>query len=111
MKRPARTSTARGIVALALTWDGARWPVKSLSPKCRAFLAGPISLPTGKLAALFARDDIDEIRICWVARLKGGDEVLAAPFPAPENKRLSFRAARVVRLGENLGVVYRRASG
>ena len=38
MKRAAKTK-ADAKVALALTWDGARWPVKSLPAKARAFLA------------------------------------------------------------------------
>jgi hypothetical protein len=114
MKREAQTrksfKSARRIVSAALTWDGARWPVRTLPPKCRAFLAGSARKPASRakdtLARLFARDDVDEIRICWVPRLKGGDDVLAAPFPAPGNERLHFQFVRQVRLGDNLGVVY-----
>ena len=111
MKRAAKTA-GRRVIALALTWDGARWPVGVLSPKARAFLAGPARQPASftrnAMARLFARDDVDEIRICWVPRLKGGDAVLAAPFSAPDEKRLLFQAVRQVRWGDNLGVVYRR---
>jgi hypothetical protein len=110
MKRPAKAQVGRRVIALALTWDGARWPVGALPPKARAFLAGPAREPASftkdALARLFARDDVDEIRICWVPRLKGGDDVLAAPFPAPGNKRVLFRAVRQVRLGDILAVVY-----
>jgi hypothetical protein len=113
MRTVAGAKSARRIAALALTWDGARWPVRSLPPRCRAFLSGtgkksPL-LSASSLALLFARDEIDEIRICWVPQLKGGDDVLAAPFSALGNKRLPFRVIRQVRLGDNLGVVYRRA--
>ena len=108
-------ATARGqIIALALTWDGARWPVKKLPPKARAFLAGGsrsknLSVPTAKaLSGLFADDAIREIRICWVPWLKGGEEVLSAPSATPVNERLGFTVTRTRRLGDILGVIYRR---
>ena len=104
--------TNHAIIAVALTWDGARWPVWALPPKARAFLAGParkpVSFKSGDLTRLFARDDVHEIRVCWAPRLKGGDDVPAMPFPTPGNKRISFQAVRQVRLGDYLGVVYRR---
>jgi|HubBroStandDraft_1064217.scaffolds.fasta_scaffold346653_2 hypothetical protein len=111
MKRaPIRKN--RRVIAVALTWDGARWPIRSLPPKVRAFLGDSArksgSFRIGDPARLFARDDIHEIRVCWVPRLKGGDDVLAAPFPAPGNKRIAFQAVRRVRLGDYFGVVYRR---
>ena len=112
MKRAAKI-TGRRVIALALTWDGAHWPVGALSPKARAFLAGPAREPASftmnALARLFMRDDVDEIRICWTPRLKGGADVLTAPFSAPGNKRVLFQAVRRVRLGDCFGVVYRRA--
>ena len=98
----------RQIVAMALTWDGARWPVKSLPPKARAFLAGPVT-PVREATRLLARDLVREIRVCWVPRLKGGDAVLANPLPTPDGIRMSFRTSRTRRFGDILGVVYRRA--
>ncbi|MCE0496473.1 MAG: hypothetical protein LV481_00815 [Methylacidiphilales bacterium] len=111
MKRAAKI-TERRIIAFALTWDGARWPVRALSPRARAFLANPARKPASftisSLTRLFKRDGVDEIRICWVPRLKGGTDVLASPFFVPKNGRLQFQSVRQVRLGDDLGVVYRR---
>jgi len=109
MKRPAATK-AQNQVALALTWDGARWPEKKLSSKARAFLKGPsksLRAPIPKkLSVLFVDDAIDEIRICWVPQLKGGKEVLAEPFATPKGKRLKFVVTHTIRLDEALGVIY-----
>jgi hypothetical protein len=106
------TSSRRVKVALALTWDGARWPARSLPPKARAFLAakGYAVFSPRKMASLFANDEIGEMRICWVPRLKGGDMVLADIFPAPKGRRIPFRAMKPSRFGDVLGVVYRRAA-
>ncbi len=109
-----KTGKSRSI-ALALTWDGARWPVGALPPKARAFLhgaSGDKSLPsTGGLAGLLAADQISEMRICWVPRLKGGEGVLSAPLVTPDGKRLAFRAAGMARFGDVLGIRYRRKRG
>lgn len=109
MKRPGRPKQA---VALALTWDGSRWPEKKLPPKARAFLgtATKNKSITQKLSTLFADDRISEIRICWVPRLKGGKDVLTGPFTTPTGRRLSFVANKIVPLGDHLGVVYRRSA-
>ena len=95
-------------IALALTWDGARWPVASLPPKARAFLrAKGFTSPTRHMMArLLAAQAIGEMRICWVPRLKGGENVLAEIFPAPGGKRVPFRAMKTARFGDVLGVVY-----
>jgi hypothetical protein len=110
MKRPGKT--AGTVVALALTWDGARWPARTLPPKARAFLAGKsraVAVASSrKLGGLFADDRIREIRICWVPRLKGGGDVLSEPFQAPAEKRIGFRTVKTVRFGDVLGVIYRR---
>jgi hypothetical protein len=108
MKRPQKVAGAA--VALALTWDGARWPARTLPPKARAFLAGRSGkIPSHrKMAELFTDDQIREIRICWVPRLKGGDEVLSEPFPAPAGKRIGFQTVKTLRFGDILGVIYRR---
>ncbi len=100
-------------VALALTWDGARYPTRSLPPKARAFLARDfVPLPSrNKLASLFADDCVKEIRVCWVPKLRGGDDVLCQPFPAPSGKRLRFQSERTERFGDVLGVIYRRTRG
>jgi hypothetical protein len=102
-------------VALALTWDGARWPARSLPPEARAFLQGsakPSAVPAaGELASLFAADEIREIRVCWVPRLKGGEGTLSEPGPTPLGKRIPFRPVVILRFGEVLGVVYRRSPG
>lgn len=112
MKRPAKTVPGRRVIAMALTWDGARWPTRALPPKARAFLTGKSHdgslLPPQGMAKLFADDRIREMRICWVPRLKGGKGTLSTPFATPTGKRIAFRAARRVGLGEILGVVYRR---
>ncbi len=100
------------VIALALTWDGARWPVAALPIKARAFLKGGtprLSVPTATaVAKLLAEDQVKECRICWVPRLKGGDDVSSVPFPATTGKRIGFRPARLVLFGAVLGVVYRR---
>lgn len=124
MKRPRKRQVAGAAVAvdlratvphsvaLALTWDGARWPARTLPPKARAFLAGKsrASAPPSarKVAQLFAADQIKEIRICWVPRLKGGNDVLAEPFPTPAGLRLGFQPVKTIPFGDILGVIYRR---
>jgi len=97
-------------IALALTWDGSRWPAASLPPKARAFLRanGYASPARREVAQLLAADAVSEMRLCWVPRLKGGDNVLADIFPAPKNKRVPFRAVKTTRFGDVLGVVYQR---
>ena len=98
------------VVGVALTWDGARWPRRSLSAEARKFL-GEAEKETGDKAALgklFGGDRVKEIRVCWVPRLRGGDEVLAGPHQAPDGLRLNFRVVRARRMGDLLGVVYRR---
>jgi len=107
MKRPGIT------VALAMTWDGARYPARSLRPKARAFLAhNSRALPSqNKMSALFANERVNEIRVCWVSKLRGGDEVLCDAFPAPSGKRMRFQSTRTVRFGDVLGVIYRPTAG
>lgn len=97
-------------IALALTWDGARWPTAALPPKAKAFLAARgCSTPTRReTARLLAANAVAELRICWVPRLKGGDNTLADIFPAPNGRRVPFRATKTTRFGDILGVVYRR---
>jgi hypothetical protein len=97
-------------LALALTWDGARWPVRSLPPKARAFLgAKGRAIPSPREAArLFAEEKVGELRICWVPRLQGGGPGLADIFPAPKGRRVPFRAVKMTPLGDILGVIYRR---
>jgi hypothetical protein len=99
-------------VAVALTWDGARWPARSLPPKARAFLAakGYTTFSARAMAKLFASGKIGEMRICWVPRLKGGENVLAGFFFAPKGRRVPFRAKKLTSFGDVLGVVYRPAS-
>ena len=110
MKRPGKT--AGTVIALALTWDGARWPLRTLPAKARAFLAGrsrAAAVPSArKLAELFADDRVREIRVCWVPCLKGGGAVLSEPFQTATGTRLVFQTARTVRFGDVLGVIYRR---
>jgi hypothetical protein len=116
--KPGRKSHSRAkekpgsVVALALTWDGARWPRRSLSAAARAFLGDGAKKIPGKaeLAELFRDDEVKEIRVCWVPRLLGGEETLAAPFHTPDGLRINFRIARTRRMGDGLGVVYRRKS-
>jgi hypothetical protein len=92
--------------AAALTWDGVRVPAHRLPVKARAFLGK--STPPSKLAALIAAQDLTELRICWVPRLKGGTDVLCPPFTTPNGKRIPFRLTRTVSFGDILGAVYRR---
>jgi hypothetical protein len=105
-----KKTKAASRVALALTWDGTRWPVRSLPPMARAFLkASPAQAPARRsIAALAAAKAIREIRICWVPCLKGGDDTLADPFVSSSGKRVAFRAMRTMSFGDVLGVVYRR---
>jgi hypothetical protein len=97
------------IVALALTWDGARWPVRRLPTAARAFLKAQERGPSvAKVSRLFAEDRVKELRVCWVPRLRGGEKVLCAPFMTTTGLRLGFRAAKINQFGDVLGVVYRR---
>jgi hypothetical protein len=100
----------KAIITLALTWDGARWPRRSLSAAARSFLGdrGKEAPDKAALAQLFRDDEVKEIRVCWVPRLLGGDEVLAAPFHTPDGLRLNFRVTRSRSFGDVLGVVYQR---
>ena len=102
------TKGTGGKVALALTWDGARWPTRSLPQKARAFLGGNAVPSAQEAANLFSTDRIQELRICWVPHLKGGPDVLADSFPT--RTRIGFKATKTVLIGEILGVVYRRNS-
>ncbi len=112
LSRPEPKKAKAGVVALALTWDGARWPIRSLPLKAREFLVGKerkISAPSAKaVSRLVSGDEVREIRICWVPRLKGGADVLAESFSIASEKRLAFKATKVMRMGDYLGVVYRR---
>ena len=107
--KAAKKGAARKVIALALTWDGSRWPVRSLPTAARAFLrAGPGKVPNATtLGKLLADGKIGELRICWVPRLRGGDDVLAAPFSTPDGLRIRFRAAKPRRFGDVLGIIYR----
>jgi len=112
MKRPAQKTSAKRVIALALTWDGARWPARTLPPRARAFLA--VGSHDSKrrsakaLTQLFGGDQVKEIRVCWVPRLKGGEAVLSDPFQTASGKRMGFPAVRTVHFDDILGVVYRR---
>jgi len=110
MKASGQKSPARRAIALALTWDGARQPVWTLPPRARAFLTGRSrELPSAqKMAELFAAGEVNEIRVCWVPRLKGGPDALAEPFFTASGKRLSFLPTKATPFGDILGVVYRR---
>ncbi len=101
--------TTRGSlkVALALGWDGTRLPEARLPAAARKFLGSAKELAPGELAA--RRDEIAELRICWVPRLTGGAATLADSFIPMAGRRVPFRAVRKVRLGDCLGVVYRPA--
>jgi thymidylate kinase len=114
MKHPGKTAAGEklkgSVIALALTWDGARWPARTLPPKARAFLTGPSRVvPSArKMAELFADDRVREIRVCWVPRLKGGSAVLSESFQTPAATRIGFQSVKTVRFGDILGVIYRR---
>jgi hypothetical protein len=95
-------------VSLALTWDGARWPIRRLPPKARAFLASTAAPSVLNVAQLFKDDQITELRICWIPCLKGGNDVLSAPFPVPEGRKIDFKPISTIPFGDILGVVYRR---
>jgi hypothetical protein len=107
-----RGKSAGAVIALALTWDGARWPTRTLPPKARDFLSGKLrdARPSHckKLAKLFADNQVREIRVCWVPRLKGGSAVLSEPFQTPAGIRIGFQSVKTVRFGDVLGVIYRR---
>jgi len=110
--RNRKTTTKGRVIALALTWDGARWPVSALPQKARAFLRSKLpktTVPAAKqIAELFTRNEVAECRICWVPQLKGGPEVLSEPFLPASGRRVSFVAAGQIAFGDVLGVVYRR---
>jgi hypothetical protein len=100
------------VVATALTWDGVRLPLRSLPPKAQTFLRRKKTeamLPSAKnLAELFTANEVDEIRICWVPQLRGGDDALAKVFSSPHGKRLPFHVTKTQPFGDILGVIYRR---
>jgi hypothetical protein len=110
MKHSGKTDGKVSVIALALTWDGARWPVRTLPPKARAFLKRQSrEIPSvRKMAQLFAGGRVREIRVCWVPRLKGGAAVLSEPFQTRAGKRIGFKSVKTVRFGDVLGVVYRK---
>jgi len=112
MKQAGKKALSSRAIALALTWDGARWPVRMLPPKARSFLAGGsqiVAAPSARvIVELFADDKIKEMRICWVPRLKGGQAVLSEPFPTPTGTRIGFQSVKTRRFGDILGVIYRR---
>ena len=112
MKRSAKTVPEGRVIALALTWDGTRWPVRTLPPSARSFLTGKsrkMPVPTARsLSKLLASNHVEEIRVCWVPRMKGGDPVLSEPFQTVAGMRLAFRPVRTTRFGAILGVIYRR---
>jgi len=112
MTRAGNKPGAEVVVGVALTWDGARWPVRTLPPKARAFLSGKsrrVAAPSPRaMAKLFAADQVKEIRVCWVPRLNGGDAVLSAPFQTPAATRIGFQSVKTTRFGDILGVIYRR---
>ena len=96
-------------IALALTWDGSRWPVAKLPAAARKFLNVPGLKATPKqLSEILRAGRIKEIRICWVPILRGGDEVLCSPFATKNGRRIPFRQTSSRPLGDALGVVYRR---
>jgi hypothetical protein len=96
-------------VALAMTWDGVRWPARGLQVAARAFLKAEGRAPSSaKVARLFAADQVRELRVCWVPRLRGGEKVLCAPFTTATGLRLGFRATKMKRFGDVFGIVYRR---
>ena len=110
MKRGGTKASMGSVVGMALTWDGARWPARTLPPRVRAFLAGRSGkIPSArKMAQLFADDRVQEIRVCWVPRLKGGGAVLSEAFQTPAETRIGFQSVKTVRFGDVLGVIYRR---
>jgi hypothetical protein len=113
MKAFAGSAGRRRVIALALTWDGARWPTIALPREARAFLkrvSDQPAPPAMEMATLLADDRVREIRVCWVPCLKGGSDVLSAPFPTLDGERINFHAVRMVRFGDILGVIYRRTS-
>jgi len=111
-KRKSPVELKDRVIALSLTWDGARWPVRSLPSEARAFLATKaqklFAPNTKSVAKYLTKDQIQEIRICWVPRLKGGPEVLSEPFATMTGMRVAFRSVKSARFGDILGVVYQR---
>jgi hypothetical protein len=102
----------KGAIALALTWDGARWPTAKLSRQAQAFLGkGHLSPIRSRreITKFLGKNQVVEIRICWVPSLRGGDQVLSDPFVISSGKRLGFRVAKMRSFENVLGVIYRRA--
>jgi len=97
------------IISLALTWDGARWPIRSLPPKARAFIGKAVAPSAREMAELFQNEQVKELRICWVPQLKGGEDVLSVPFPM--DTRIGFKPAKTMAFGDMLGVLYLRSDG
>jgi hypothetical protein len=102
-------TTDQMTISLALTWDGARWPMRLLSAEAQAFLGEKSTCPRAvTLSRLLAMDRVREIRLCWVPRLKGGEPVLCLPFATASGMRLHFEAGKWKPFGDVLGIVYRR---
>jgi len=99
-------------LALALSWDGARCPLRTLPAPAQAFLKRTgVKTPDGdQVARLLADDRVGEIRVCWVPRLLGGADVLCAPFATLDGLRLGFAVVKTKSFGAILGVVYRRTA-
>jgi len=110
MTRSVKKTAHARTISLALTWDGARWPTRLLPPPARSFLRNHAAPSARELSALFSADEIDELRICWVPKLKGGEPSLSEPFQTPSGQRLPFRSVATVPFGDVLGVVYRKNS-
>jgi hypothetical protein len=102
-----RVETADGAVGVALSWDGARLPRRELPASAREFLAGAPGVSQRDLTARAKQRRLKEIRICWVPRLRGGKGTLAPPFQTADDKRVLYRVAKIVPIGEMLGVIYR----
>ena len=96
------------VISLALTWDGARWPMRGLPPKARAFLAASSAPKAGAVTKLLRNDRVAELRVCWVPRLKGGSDVLADSFLTATGRRINFRATKTILFGDIVGVIYRK---
>jgi hypothetical protein len=94
-------------VAAALNWDGSRATTRQLPARARIFL-GPVT-PAARLAKTLVRGEPLELRICWLPRLQGGNDVLVPSFSTDDGKRIAFRILRTVSFGDVLGVVYRRS--
>jgi riboflavin biosynthesis pyrimidine reductase len=84
--------------------------MRALPAGVRKFLrpSGVSAPSSAQVSRLLQNGELEEIRICWVPVLAGGDQVITLPFPTPRQMRINFRAVSLKQIGDILCAIYRR---